>query len=530
MKVLISDKLSESGTKIFESAEGIEVINQPGLGKDEAQLKEVIADVDAIAIRSGTKLTADVLACAKNLKVIGRAGIGVDNVDIPAASKQGIIVMNTPTGNVITTAEHAISMMCSLSRKIPQATASLKEGKWEKSKFMGSEIYNKTLGVIGCGNIGRIVINRAQGLKMNVIGFDPFLSDEVAEELGIEKVTLGELFKRSDFITVHTPLNDKTHHLIDKEAFGQMKKGVYLMNCARGGIVKEDDLLEALEQGIVAGAALDVFEQEPVDPQHPLLKSDKVICTPHLGASTDEAQENVAVDVANQIVDYLLNGNIKNSLNTASASGDALKKLGPTINLGKKMGILQGQLCEEAPKEIHIQYYGDIATQTTDPVTTAILQGLLQPMLSDVSVNAVNAPYLAKERGIKVTESKVNAHSDYSSLVEVSLKFKDHESLVAGSIFGKSNPRIVRFNKISTELNPEGQFLIVENKDIPGVVGRIGTYLGSKKVNISNMQLGLDKKTQMATTFYAVQGQVNQDTLKGLKDLDGIVSVKQIQL
>jgi D-3-phosphoglycerate dehydrogenase len=530
MKILISDKLSDAGLDIFKSAQGIEILNMPGLGKDVAKLKQLIADVDAIAIRSETKLTAEILDCAKKLKVIGRAGIGVDNVDIPAASKRGIIVMNTPGGNVITTAEHAIAMMCALTRKIPQATASLKSGKWEKSKFTGSELFNKTLGVVGCGNIGKIVASRALGLRMKVISFDPFLADDVAKELDIEKVTLGEIFKRADYITVHTPLNDKTRNLINKAAFEQMKKGVYLVNCARGGIVNEADLESAIQSGIVAGAALDVFEEEPVKPNHPLLKLDQVIATPHLGAATEEAQENVSLEVAQEIVDFLVNGNIVNALNAASASGETIRKLGPVINLGQKLGWLHGQLCTESPTEITIGYFGDITAHPVAPVTTAILQGILTHMLSDVAVNSVNAPYLAKERGIRVQETITNGHSDYTTLIEVVLKFKNHQHVISGSIFGKNNPRVVRFNTIETEFVPEGTILIIQNHDKPGVVGRIGTFLGNSHVNIVNIQLGLDEKSKMATAFYSIQGACTEDVLAGLKQLEGIHSVVKVEL
>lgn len=531
MKVLISDKLSDSGMAILKKAKGLEIINEPGLGKDVPKLKKMIADVDAIAIRSETKLTDDILSHAKNLKVIGRAGIGVDNVDIAAASKRGIIVMNTPHGNMTTTAEHAIAMMCALTRNIPQATASLKAGKWEKGKFLGSEMYQKTLGVVGCGNIGKIVAQRAQGFGMKVISFDPFLTDEVAHELEIEKVTLDNLFERSDYITIHTPLNDKTHYLLNKDSFKKMKKGVYLIHCARGGIVNETDLLAAIENGIVAGAALDVFEQEPVDPNLPLLKSDKVICTPHLGAATEEAQENVSIDVAEQIVDFLINGNIVNAVNTASASAEVLKLLGPFMNLGQKLGSIQGQLCHESPIEIRINFYGDIIVYNTNPVSTSILQGILQHMLSDVAVNNVNAPYLAKERGIRVQETKNNKHKDYSSLIEVTLEFKNHDTkTVSGCIFGKNNPRLVRFNNIFTEVNPQGQILIIENKDVPGVVGRIGTLLGHHQVNISNMQLGLNEQTGMATAFYSVQGKVNKSIIQEINKMDGITSINLVEL
>lgn len=530
MKVLISDKLSDAGIKIFSDTPGLTVINEPGLGKDPEKLKSVIADVDAIAIRSGTTLTADVLAHAKNLKVIGRAGIGVDNVDVAAASKQGIIVMNTPGGNVVTTAEHAIAMICALTRNIPQATASMKTGKWEKSRFMGAELFRKTLGVIGCGNIGKIVVSRALGLKMNVVAFDPFLTDEMAEELHIKKVNLDDLFKCADYITVHTPLNDKTRHLINADAFAKMKKGVYIINCARGGIVHEDDLCTAIEQGIVAGAALDVFEEEPVDPKHPLLALDKVICTPHLGASTEEAQENVAIDVANQISDFLVNGNISNAINAASASADVLQRLGPSINLGQKIGSVLGQLCDESPSEIEINYHGDINRENCAPITTAILQGLLQPMLSDVTVNSVNAPYLVKERGMQVKESKISKSSDYASLIEAVLHFKNETIRLAGTIFGKSHPRLVKFNDIHTEVNPEGQILIIKNDDKPGVVGQIGTVLGQNNINISTVQLGLNQKSKVATAFYSIQGTMNEDIKTALLKLNGVVSVRLVQI
>lgn len=530
MKVLISDKLSEAGLEIFKKSGKIEVLYQPGLGKDIPKLKEMIADVDALAVRSETKVTPEILDAAKKLKVIGRAGIGVDNIDVAAASKRGIIVMNTPGGNVVTTAEHAISMMCALTRGIPQATASLKSGKWEKSKFMGSELYQKILGVIGIGNIGKIVANRAQGLKMNVISFDPFLTDELASELGVKKVTLDELLTTSDYITVHTPLNDKTRNLIDKAAFAKMKKGVYIINCARGGIVNEADLLTALDTGIVAGAALDVFEKEPVDPNHPLLKSDKVIGTPHLGASTEEAQENVALEVAQQISDFLITGNIINAVNTPSADAETLRVLGPALSLAQKLGSLQGQLCETSPDEIQINYYGEINAYKTATVTTAILQGMLAHMMSDVSVNAVNAPYLAKERGMKIKESKITAHSDFASLIEVTLVFKNHSTIVAGTIFGKSHPRLVRFNNIFTEVNPNGKLLIIQNQDKPGIVGKIGSLLGDHQVNISNLQLGLDEKTKTATAFYAVQGKTNDELLTKIKSMDGIVAVNLVEL
>lgn len=530
MRVLISDKLSEAGLAIFKAAKGITVDYQPGLGKEIDKLKLAIADADAIAIRSGTTLKADIIDCAKKLKVIGRAGIGVDNVDVPAATKKGIIVMNTPGGNTVTTAEHAISMMCALTRQIPQATSSIKGGKWEKSRFMGSEMYQKTLGVIGCGNIGKIVADRALGLKMKVIAFDPFLSDEIAEKIGVKKVELDELFKNADFITLHVPKNEKTANLLNKEAFAKMKKGVYIINCARGGIVDEKALADAIEAKIVAGAALDVFEKEPVDPANPLLKLDQVICTPHLGAATEEAQENVALEVAHQIVDFLTTGTIQNAVNFPSVSGETVTALKPYLSLAEKIGKLQGQLASESPTDISVEYCGELTKLPIAPLTVAVLRGILEPILEDVSVNLVNAPVIAKERGIRVTESKITDHADFSSLITVTLGFKTGKRTVAGTIFGKMHPRIVKMDDYYLEVVPEGRILIIHNEDKPGVVGNVGTLLAKNNINISRLQLGISKSTKMAAAFYNVEGTVTPQVLTDLKKLPGIVSVQQVVL
>lgn len=530
MKVLISDKISDQCLAVFENYKNIEVIYKPEAGKDIPLLKELIKDVDGLAIRSATKVTPEILDVCENLKVIGRAGIGVDNVDIPYASQKGIIVMNTPTGNVITTAEHAISMMCAMARRIPQATASTKSGKWEKAKFMGTELTAKNLGLIGCGNIGKIVADRANGLKMNVLAFDPFLTEERAKELHVQKVSLGELFEKADFITVHTPLNDKTKNLINKEAFLSMKNGVYIINCARGGIVNEEDLDAALESGKVAGAALDVFVEEPVSKDHPLLNRDNVIVTPHLGASTEEAQVNVALDVAHQIGDFLTKGTIVNALNTASASSEVLQKIGPAIDLCFKIGSFHGQLCEESPKKVNITYYGDINKYPSSSLTSSFLQGLLKPMVSDESVNSVNAPYLAKERGIEVCESKSSKDSDYNMLIEVELEFANSKRFISGTLLGKSKPRIVKFEDVYPELLPQGTILIVENLDQPGVVGNVGSFLGQENVNISRIQLGVDAKTKNARAFYNVEQDVCDKTIAGLKEISGIVNVKKVNL
>lgn len=530
MKVLISDSLSERGLAVFKKAPSLTVDFQPNLGKDVEKLKIALKDADAIAIRSATKLTKELLEHAPKLKVIGRAGIGVDNVDIPEATKRGIIVMNTPGGNTVTTAEHAISMMCALTRSIPQATTSTKAGKWEKNKFMGSELYNKTLGVVGLGNIGKIVADRALGLRMKVIAYDPFLSDGAAEKLGVDKVDLEALFARSDYITLHVPKTDKTTNLLNRAAFAKMKRGVYIINCARGGIINEAELATAIQEGIVAGAALDVFEMEPVDPNNPLLKLEQVICTPHLGASTEEAQENVAVDVAEQIVDFLVNGTVQNALNFPSVSGEMVNQLKPFVSLAKKLGSLQGQLAEQAPNEIHIEYCGDLGTLPTDPLTVAVIQGILEPVLDDVTINPVNASVIAKERGIKIVQSKVSENDNYTSLLTIKLVFPKGERLVSGTIFGKIHPRIVRLDSYYLEAIPEGQILIIVNQDKPGVVGNIGTALAQHGINISRMQLGLDPHTKLATSFYNVEGRISPEVLKTIASLPGLEKISLVNL
>ncbi len=527
-KVLISDKLSESGLKILSKVPDLQVDVKTGLKADE--LKKIIGEYDGLIVRSSTKVTADLLTAADKLKIIGRAGIGVDNIDTVAASKKGVIVENTPGGNVVTTAEHAISMILSMARKIPQATASMKAQKWEKTKFVGSEIYNKVLGIVGVGNIGKIVADRALGLKMKVIAYDPFLSPETAIKMGIELVELDDLFSRADFITVHTPLNDKTRDLIDTAAFGKMKKGVYLVNCARGGIVNEEALVEGIQKGIVAGAALDVFAEEPPNPEHPLIKLEQVICTPHLGASTDEAQENVAVEVAEQMAEYFVSGVVKNAVNFPSVSGELMSVLKPYLSLAEKLGRLQGQLANSSPQEILIEYSGELAEFPVAPLTVSILKGLLESMLEDVSVNYVNAPFIAKERKIKVTESKVSTIKDFKSLIEVTVKTSKEKISVSGTIFGTNNPRIVRIDDFYLEAVPEGNVLVVHNHDKPGVVGNIGTLLGKNHVNISRMQLGLMKEKNEAIALYNVDHSVKPELIAELSKLPNIISVKQVNL
>jgi len=528
MKVLVSDKLSEEGLKILKSCPQLEVDVKTGLSPED--LVKTIPEYDALIIRSATTVTEAVLAAGKKLKLVGRAGIGVDNVDLNAASKYGVIVENTPSGNAVTTAEHAIAMMFSVSRMIPQAHKKMKEGVWDKKSFVGHELCNKVLGVAGVGNIGRIVANRGLGLKMKVIGYDPFLTPEAAAEMGIELVSLADLFKRSDYITVHVPLNDKTRNLINREAFTQMKKGVYIINCARGGVVNEADLLTALQEGRVGGAALDVFEQEPTAMDSPLIQHPNVVVTPHLGASTDEAQLNVAIEVAEQIVDYFSKGEIRNAVNFPSISSELAKVLKPYLSLCEKIGSLQGQLAEGTPKKITIEYTGEIAKYPLSPMTVSVLKGILEPILEEVSVNYVNSTVIAKERGVKIVEAKTDQVQDFASLIKVTLETSIGTRIVSGTIFGKTHPRIVRVDDFYLEAVPEGTILVIRNHDRPGVIGSVGTLLGKNQVNISRMQLGLGANNGEALALYNVDHHVEPDVIQQLKSLPNIVSVTEVKL
>ncbi len=464
MKVLVSDNLENIGVEMFRNAGGIEVDVKTGL--DPEALKAIIGDYDALAIRSATKVTAELLAAAKKLKVVGRAGIGLDNVDISAATKRGVIVMNTPGGNAITTAEHAIAMMMALSRNIPDGTLSLREGRWDKKKLQGRELYNKVLGVIGMGKIGSIVADRARGLKMQVIVYDPFVTPEQIEKAGFEAVSLDDLYARADYITIHVPKLKDTLGMIDAAAFARMKDGVMLINCARGGLVVEKDLVEALASGKVAGAALDVFETEPPG-DSPLFKLPRVIGTPHLGASTREAQTNVAVAVAEQIIAYLKTGTIINAVNAPSVTGELLQKIGPYLSIGEQIGCLQGQLVRGPVKEVIIEYAGDFKGLDLSPVSIAILKGLLTKEVKD-DVNFVNAQSIAKERGIRVAESTSSESDIFLSLVTVTVVSTEMRNTVAGTLFGKNDPRVVRINNFRLELIPCGHLALIYNQDKPG--------------------------------------------------------------
>ena len=527
MKVLISDKLAPEGVALLEETPGIEVTYQTEWKPGE--LKEKIGDYHALVIRSATKVTAEVIEAADKLKVVGRAGIGVDNVDQQAASKKGIVVMNTPTANTVTTAEHALSMMMALARKIPQATASMKDGKWEKSRFSGVELFEKPFGVIGIGNIGSILVRQALGLGMTVIAYDPFISTERAEQLGVELVELDELFARSDFISTHVPKTDQTYHLLRAENFAKMKDGVRIVNCARGGVVKEDDLVAAIKSGKVAGAALDVFEKEPLDSESPLIGVDEVILTPHLGASTAEAQMKVATEVVKQIIDFLTKGIVKNAVNIPSVDPETLAQIQPYIELASRMGRFMGYLEKGRLSEVLIEYSGKVAESDVRPLTATLLEGLMKPVLEEM-VNLVNAPYLAKERGIKVKESTTSEAADYTSLITLRLKTDRGERSIAGTLYARKYPRIVNLNGHELEVKPDGHLLVFTNEDKPGVIGKVGTLLGDNSVNIAQMQLGRSAPNQDAVAVLTVDSTVPEKVMKKLLKLPFIMSATQLDL
>lgn len=524
-RVLISDKLSEAAVQIFRDR-GVEVDYLPDLGKDKDALLAKIGDYDGLAIRSATKVSPKILEAAKKLKVIGRAGIGVDNVDIPAATARGIVVMNTPFGNAITTAEHALSMMMALARQIPEANASTHAGKWEKNRFMGVELFNKTLGVIGCGNIGSIVADRAIGLKMKVIAYDPFLSPERALEIGVEKVELLDLITRADFITLHTPLTDKTRDIIGAAAISRMKKGVRIINCARGGLVNEDALYDALISKHVAGAALDVFEVEPAT-NHKLFNLENVIATPHLGASTGEAQENVALQVAEQMSEYLIKGAVTNALNMPSITAEEAPRLRPYVALAEKLGSFAGQLTEEPLIGIVIEYAGDVGNLNTRALTSAALAGILEAQIG--IVNMVSAPVVAKERGIKVDEVKQSKRGAYETYIRITVKTEKFERAVAGTVFADGRPRIIQIKGIELECNFGPHMLYITNNDRPGFVGRVGTLLGNAGINMGTFHLGRIAEGGDAISIIETDGAVPQAVMDQVQEVPNVVQVRALR-
>jgi len=523
-RVLISDALSPAAVQIFKDR-GIEVDFQPNLGKDKEKLAELVGNFDGLAIRSATKVSPKILEKAKNLKVIGRAGIGVDNVDIPAATARGIIVMNTPFGNSITTAEHAITLMLALARQIPQADASTQAGKWEKNRFMGVEITGKTLGIIGCGNIGSIVADRALGLRMKVIAFDPFLSPERAVDLGVEKVELDELFKRSDFITLHTPLTDKTRNIIDAAAIAKMKPSVRIINCARGGLVDEAALRAALDANKVAGAAFDVFITEPAT-ENVLFGHPNVVCTPHLGASTSEAQENVALQVAEQMSDYLLRGAITNAVNFPSITAEEAPKLKPFIALAEKLGSFAGQLTETGVSKVQIAYEGAVAQMNTRALTSAALAGLLRPMLGDV--NVVSAPVVAKERGIVVEEATREMPEDYESLITVTVTTERQARHVSGTVFADGRPRIVNIKGIRMDAEFGPSMIYITNLDKPGFIGTFSSTLGEAGINIATFHVGREAPGANAVALIEIDGELPDPVLAKVRALPQVQQAKPL--
>ncbi len=517
-KVLIADKLSARAAEIFVQR-GVEVEVATGLSEEELIAR--IGDYDGLAVRSATKATAAVLEAGGKgrLRVVGRAGIGVDNIDVAAATANGIVVMNTPYGNAVTTAEHAIAMMFSVARQIPAADRSTQAGKWEKSKFMGQELSGKTLGVIGCGNIGSIVCDRAQGLRMKVIAYDPFLSADRAKDLGVDKVELEELLGRADIITLHVPLTDQTRGMLDAKALAKCRKGVLIINCARGGLVVESDLKTALEAGQVGGAALDVFEVEPAY-ENPLFGTPNLICTPHLGASTAEAQENVALQVAEQMSDYLLDGAVVNALNMPSLTAEDAQHLGPYMTLAEQLGSFAGQLTRTGLKSIRVEYEGHVAGLNTRPLTQAVLLGVLRPMLD--SVNMVNAPVLARQRDISVAETKYERDCDYQTLIRVTLETEKQVRSVAGTLFGGSKPRVVEIKGIQVEAQLGPHMLYLTNYDTPGVIGSVGRILAEAGMNIATFHLGRTSAGGDAICLIELDGSVPADVLARVRDLPQI--------
>ena len=524
-KVLVSDALSERAVEIFRER-GIDVDFQPDLGKDKDKLAEVIGQYDGLAIRSATKVTDKIIAAATNLRVIGRAGIGVDNVDIPKATARGIVVMNTPFGNSTTTAEHAIAMMLSLARQIPQANASTHAGKWEKSRFMGIELTGKTLGVIGCGNIGSIVATRGVGLKMRVIAFDPYLSPERAQQLGVEKVDLDTLLARADIITLHTPLTDKTRNILSREALAKTRKGVRIVNCARGGLIDEEALKDAIDAGHVAGAALDVFAVEPAK-EHPLFGNENVICTPHLGASTEEAQETVALQVAEQMSDYLLTGAVTNAVNMPSISAEEAPRLKPWVRLAEMLGSFAGQVTESAIKEVEILFEGVASEMNVKAMTSAALAGLLRPQVGDV--NMVSAPIMAKERGIVLSEVKRDKMGVFDGYIRLTIQTEKQRRSVAGTVFSDGKPRFIQIKGINLDAEPAAHMLYTTNADKPGYIGALGTTLGEAGVNIAAFALGRDKEGGDAIALLTVDDVVSDAVLERVRDLPHVLQAKRVE-
>jgi len=527
MKILISDPLSEEGLKILKDVKEFQVDVKTELKPDA--LKAVIKDYDALVVRSATKVNKDIISAAAKLRVIGRAGVGLDNVDLDAATQKGIIVMNTPAGNTISTAEHTMSMILALSRNIPQAYASTKKGEWKRSKFMGTELYNKTLGIAGLGRIGSEVAKRALSFGMKVLAYDPFLSREVAENLGIEVVELKELLSQADYITVHTPLTEETRYMISTEEFALMKKGVRIINCARGGIIEEAALVAAIKEGRVVGAAIDVFEQEPLPADSELLKLDNIITTPHLGASTEEAQVNVAIEVAEIVRDALLGRGIRNAANYPCIEAEACKVLDPFITLAEKLGIFSSQLVEGRFQELNVTYSGDIIQYDLSPLTMALTKGILSPILKE-TVNFINATALAKERGINIKESKTSKEAEFTNLIQLEIKTDKESKKISATLSANKQSRIAKIDDYYVEISPIGEMVVIQNWDRPGIIGNLGTLLGKHNINIASMTFGRQAPAGKAITVLNVDSPVSGELLEKIKKTENILTVKVIKI
>lgn len=524
-KVLISDKLSDAAVQIFRDR-GIDVDFQPDLGKDKEKLAAVIGDYDGLAIRSATKVTEKILAAATNLKVIGRAGIGTDNVDKPAASKKGVIVMNTPFGNMITTAEHAIAMMFAVARQIPEASASTHAGKWEKSKFMGVELTGKTLGVIGAGNIGGIVCDRARGLKMKVVAYDPYLGQEKADKMGVEKVELDALLERADFITLHVPFTEATANILSADAIAKMKPGVRIINCARGGLVDEEALAEALKSGHVAGAAFDVFSQEPAQ-ENPLFNLPNVVCTPHLGAATTEAQENVALQVADQMANFLLTGAVENALNMPSVTAEEAKVMGPWVDLAGHLGAFVGQMTDEPIKAINILYDGSVADMNLEALNCGVVAGIMKRANPDV--NMVSAPVIAKERGIQISTTNQDKSGVFDGYIKVTVVTDKRERSVAGTVFSDGKPRFIQIKGINIDAEIGANMLYTTNEDVPGIIGLLGNTMGKNGVNIANFTLGRNEVGGEAIALLYIDNPIDTTVISALETTGMFTQVKPLE-
>jgi D-3-phosphoglycerate dehydrogenase len=527
MKILVSDSLAEEGLKILREVKDFQVEVKSGMQPEE--LKEVIKDYDALIVRSATKANKEIIDAATNLKVIGRAGVGLDNVDLAAATQKGIVVMNAPAGNTISTCEHTMSMLLAVARNIPQANTSTKKGEWKRSKFIGHELYKKTLGIIGLGRIGREVARRAASFGMKIKGYDPYLAKEVAEELGIEVVELNELLKNSDFITVHVPLTDDTNHMISDEEFAMMKKGCRVINCARGGIIDEQALIKAIKEEKISAAALDVFESEPPDTNSELLKLDNVIVSCHLGASTEEAQVNVAIEIAECVRDFLLGKGIRNAANYPNIDAELYKVLKPYIIMCEKLGNFASQILEGRIKEVEVKYSGEITKYDTASLTMAITKGMLYPVLKE-TVNFINAIPLARSRGIQIKQIKTSVDEDFVNLVSLAVKTDKASKTVAATLSPKRQPRIVKIDDFYVEAEPFGQLLVMKNWDVPGIIGNIGTLMGKQNINIAAMVFGRKTPGGEAVSILNIDSPVLPDLLEKIKKIDNILEVKSVKL